>query len=197
MSAAASLSKSELREAALARRDALPLEKRQAGAETLAARRFPLSLRPGVVVYGFWPMRTEIDPRPLMRALAAAGAQLALPVVEGRGRPLTMRRYAFGEQLKAGVWGIREPFDTASAVDPDVLLVPLAAFDCRGHRVGYGAGYYDMTINRLRGLKPVIAVGLAFAAQQVDRVPDMPHDERLDLVLTERETIDLRNPVDP
>ena len=127
-----------------------------------------------------------------MRKLADAGATLALPVVAGRGKPLIMRAYAFGQELNSGVWGIREPKDDAPEVDPDILIVPLAAFDRRGNRIGYGAGYYDMTINRLRALKPVIAVGIAYAAQEVPEVPVTARDARLDLVLTEREMIDFR-----
>jgi 5-formyltetrahydrofolate cyclo-ligase len=103
-----------------------------------------------------------------------------------------MRAYAFGQQLNSGVWGIREPKDDAPEVDPDVLIVPLAAFDRRGNRIGYGAGYYDMTINRLRALKPITAVGIAYAAQEVPDVPVTERDARLDLVLTEREAIDFR-----
>src|SRR6185437_7902472 len=99
--------------------------------------------------------RSEINPLPLLRRLAAAGARLALPVIAGRGKPLIMRAYAFGDPLEARQWGIREPMANAAEVEPDVLIVPLAAFDRRGNRVGHGAGYYDMTINRLRAIKPV------------------------------------------
>ena len=184
--------KTELRREALARRDALPAAERQQAAETIAARTFPVAVKSGAIVAGFMPMRSEINPLPLMRKLAAAGARLALPVVAGRGKPLIMRSYAFGQPLNEGVWGIREPKPDAPEVDPDILIVPLAAFDRRGNRIGYGAGYYDMTINRLRSRKPVTAVGIAYAAQQVPEVPTTPRDERLDLVLTEREVIDLR-----
>jgi 5-formyltetrahydrofolate cyclo-ligase len=90
------------------------------------------------------------------------------------------------------VWGIREPTPAAPEVFPDILIVPLLVFDRRGHRIGYGAGYYDMTIARLREMKPVTAIGIAFAAQEIDEVPTTPRDARLDLVLTEREIIDLR-----
>ncbi len=103
-----------------------------------------------------------------------------------------MRAYAFGDELASGQWGIREPKPEAREVAPDILLVPLLAFDRTGHRIGYGAGYYDMTIAALRKIKPVIAVGIAFAAQEIDAVPVTPRDARLDLVLTERETIDFR-----
>ena len=184
--------KIELRKTALAWRDALPAAERQPAAEAIAARPFPLPIKPGVIVSGFSPLKSEINPLPLMRRLADAGTKLALPVVAGRGKPLIMRSYVFGQTLNEGVWGIREPKDDAPDVDPDILIVPLAAFDRRGNRIGYGAGYYDMTINRLRSRKPVVAVGIAYAAQEVPEVPTTPRDARLDLVLTEREAIDLR-----
>jgi 5-formyltetrahydrofolate cyclo-ligase len=184
--------KADLRKTAFARRDSLPADERQAAAEAIAARPFPLPISPGVIVSGFSPLKTEINPLPLLRKLAAAGATLALPVVAGRGKPLVMRSYTFGQPLNEGVWGIREPKDDAPEVDPDILIVPLAAFDRRGNRIGYGAGYYDMTIKRLRSIKPVVAVGIAYAAQEVPEVPTTDRDERLDLVLTERDVIDLR-----
>jgi 5-formyltetrahydrofolate cyclo-ligase len=184
--------KATLRREALARRDALSAEVRTAAAQTIAARPFPVAVPPGAIVSGFMPMKSEINPLPLMRTLADAGAALALPAVAGKGNPLIMRSYAFGEALASGVWGIREPGPDARQVDPDILLVPLLAFDRRGHRIGYGAGYYDMTIAALRARKPVVAVGIAFAAQEITQVPTTPRDARLDLVLTEREVIDLR-----
>jgi 5-formyltetrahydrofolate cyclo-ligase len=127
-----------------------------------------------------------------MRRFAEAGAQLALPCVTGRGQPLVMRAWRFGEPLVSGQWGLREPAADAPEVLPDFLLVPLAAFDRAGHRIGYGAGYYDMTIARLRALKPVTPIGVAFAMQEVLQVPADERDARLDLVLTECEVIDLR-----
>ena len=111
--------------------------------------------------------------------------------------PLIMRAWHFGAPLKAGQWGIREPMPEAPEVAPDILIVPLAAFDRAGHRIGYGAGYYDMTINALRAKKKVIAIGIAFAAQEIPKVPATDRDARLDLVLTERETIDFRDAHDP
>ena len=191
--ATASDQKATLRAAALARRDALPAAERQAAAEAIAARGIPIEVTPGMIVSGFMPMRTEINPLPLMRKLAEAGAQLALPAIAGRGRPLIMRAWHFGTPLKAGQWGIREPMPDAPEVAPDILIVPLAAFDRAGHRIGYGAGYYDMTINALRAKKKVAAIGIGFAAQEIPRVPATERDARLDLVLTEREVIDLRS----
>jgi 5-formyltetrahydrofolate cyclo-ligase len=184
--------KASLRRDAIARRDALPVDARQAAAETIAARAFPLPIAPGAIVSGFMPLKSEINPLLLMRKLAEQGAKLALPAVAGRGKPLIMRAWAWGEALASGVWGIREPKPGAAEVEPDILLVPLLAFDRTGHRVGYGAGYYDMTIARLRTRKAVTAVGIAFAAQEVPAVPSTPRDERLDLVLTEHEVLDLR-----
>jgi 5-formyltetrahydrofolate cyclo-ligase len=170
----------------------MPADERLRAAEVLATRTFPIAVPQGAVVSGFMPMRTEINPLPLMRRLAAAGAQLALPVIQGRGKPLLMRAWSFGAPLEARQWGIKEPLDAAPIVEPDILLVPLACFDRTGHRIGYGAGYFDKTIRALRAKKRVSAIGLAFAAQEIPRVPATDFDERLDLVLTEREVIDLR-----
>jgi 5-formyltetrahydrofolate cyclo-ligase len=184
--------KAALRAVTLALRDALPAAERAAAAETIAARAFPLKVAAGAIVSGFSPMKSEINPVPLLRKLAEAGAQLALPAIAGRGRPLIMRAWKFGDPFKAGQWGIREPVPEAPEVAPDILIVPLACFDRAGHRIGYGAGYYDMTIGAVRASKPVVAVGIAFAAQEIPQVPATERDARLDLVLTEREIIDFR-----
>ena len=184
--------KKETRAAVFARRDAMPAAERQAAAEAVAMRAFPLPIASGVIVSGFSPIRTEINPLPLLRKLEAAGAQLALPVIAGKGKPLIMRAYRFGDPLEARTWGIREPRDDAAELDPDILIVPLAAFDRRGNRIGHGAGYYDMTIARLRSRKPVTAVGIAYSLQEVPEVPITERDERLDLVLTERDVFDFR-----
>jgi 5-formyltetrahydrofolate cyclo-ligase len=185
--------KAALRTAALALRDALPAAERQSAAETIAARGLPVEVTAATIVAGFMPMKTEINPLPLLRKLADAGAQLALPAIAGRGKPLIMRAWKFGDPFKAGQWGIREPMPEADEVAPDILIVPLACFDRAGHRIGYGAGYYDMTINALRAKKKAIAIGIAFAAQEIPKVPATERDARLDLVLTEREVIDFRS----
>jgi 5-formyltetrahydrofolate cyclo-ligase len=187
-------SKAELRAEALAHRDALPADMRAGAAEAIAARAFPIAMKPGTIVAGFMPMKGEINPVPLLHRLANAGVQLALPAIAGRGKPLIMRAYKFGDMLARGQWGIREPQPDAKEVAPDILIVPLAAFDRAGHRIGYGAGYYDLTLHALRATKLVTAVGIAFAAQEIREVPATPRDERLDFVLTEREVIDFRRP---
>lgn len=187
------IAKAKLREETLARREALPVAARVAAAETVAARGLPVTVPADAVVSGYSPLKSEISPVPLMRRIADAGAKLALPVVQGRGKPLTMRVWAFGEALNSGVWGIREPKPEAPEVFPDILIVPLVAFTRAGFRLGYGAGYYDMTIARLRTMKPVVAIGIAFAAQEVAEMPVTPRDEQLDFLLTEREVLDLRS----
>jgi 5-formyltetrahydrofolate cyclo-ligase len=184
--------KAELRRESIANRDRIPPDVRAKAAESIAARPLPVDIGSGAIVSGFFPLKTEINPLLLMRRLSGARAQLALPVVAGRGEPLIMRAWSFGAPLAAGVWGIREPTPDAPEVAPDILLVPLLAFDRQGHRIGYGAGYYDMTLRALRARKPVIAIGIAYADQEVDAVPVTPRDERLDLVLTEHEAIDFR-----
>lgn len=181
--------KAAVRREAIARRDALPAEERDAAAQTIAARPFPVAVPPGATVSGFIPLKNEIDLRSLMRKLAQAGAKLALPVVVARGEPLIMRAWELGAPLKSGGWGISEPPAHAPEVLPDILLVPLLAFDRTGNRIGYGAGYFDMTITSLRAQKPITAIGVAFAAQEIAQVPTTPRDARLDLVMTEREVI--------
>src|SRR5205807_2246957 len=151
---------------------------RAAAAQAIAARPFPIAVPPNAVVSGFMPLKSEINPVPLMRKLAEAGVKLALPVLVGRGKPLIMRAYAFGDALASGQWGIREPKPDAPEVFPDILLVPLLAFDRSGHRIGYGAGYYDMTITALRAHKSVTAIGIAFAAQEIAAIPATPRDAR-------------------
>ena len=179
--------KDDLRGAVLARRAALARAQRLAFAAMLADEGLALARRcvAGPVVSVFLPIRDEPDTRPLLARLAAAGFATALPVTPPRGEPLMFGAWRSGEPLAAGRFGTAEPTAGAPLVDPDLLFVPLAAFDRRGFRLGYGAGYYDGALERLRRHKPVLAVGVAFAAQEVESVPTEPHDQRLDAVLTE------------
>jgi 5-formyltetrahydrofolate cyclo-ligase len=123
-----------------------------------------------------------------MAAFARAGARIALPVTPPKGSdaPLTFRLWDAADQLAPGHFPVHEPPAHAPQVEPDLVLVPLLAFDRRGHRLGYGAGHYDRTLARLRALKPVTALGLSFSAQGVEVLPAGPHDQRLDGVVTER-----------
>lgn len=184
--------KPDLRAAALARRDALTAQQHFAAADAVAARAFPLQVVPGQIVAGYSPIRSEFDPRPLMQALARRGARLALPVIVARDQPLLFRLWSPDTAMVRGQLGIFEPAADAPVVVPDIMLVPLAAFDRSGHRIGYGAGHYDRTFEQLRRMRTIAAVGLAFSVQEVVLVPALPHDERLDYIVTEHETIETR-----
>jgi 5-formyltetrahydrofolate cyclo-ligase len=178
--------KAALREAALARRDALDpafrIETALAIAEAFPLDRIPVE---GRIVSGFLPIFSEIDVRPLMDRLRIAGARLALPAFPDRKGPMIFRALIRGAELVPMGFGTHGPGPEAAEVEPDILLTPLAAFDAGGHRIGYGKGHYDQALARLDALSPRIAVGVAFAAQEVDAVPHEPHDRRLDFLLTE------------
>jgi len=141
------------------------------------------------IVSAFHPLRGEPDTLPLLTTLADEGFATALPAVVGRGSPLTFRLWRPGEPTRAGTMSIREPLEEAPVVDPDLLFVPLACFDRRGHRIGYGAGYYDRTLTNLHAVKPVHAIGVAYGVCEVAAVPYETHDQTLDAVVTEQETI--------
>ncbi|MBR0655667.1 5-formyltetrahydrofolate cyclo-ligase [Plastoroseomonas arctica] len=136
---------------------------------------------PGACVAGIWPLPGEVDLRPLMDALLARGHALALPFTPARGLPLEFRAWALGDALADGPMGTRYPSHGVVVV-PDVVLVPLLAFDRAGGRLGYGGGYYDRT---LAGLPDAHAIGVAFASQEMPEVPMGPHDWRLPVVATE------------
>ena len=144
-----------------------------------------IGLPAGAVVAGYWTTGDELDVRPLLGALDDAGYRCALPVVVAPDAVLVFRRWRTGDVLTAGRFGIMEPGADAEAVTPDLVIVPLLAFDRAGYRLGYGAGYYDRTLGALRGAGPVVAVGVGFAAQGVDAVPHDAADARLDWVVTE------------
>ena len=186
-------SKADLRAAALAKRDALSDNKRAAAAKAIAKRGLPMAITPGTIISGYSPIRSEIDPIPLLRALAAQGARLALPAVMARGKSLAFRAWSPDDRLMLGPLGIPEPSPAAAEVIPDIMLVPLAAFDRAGHRIGYGAGHYDFTLAHLRKTKAIAAIGVAFAAQEIALVPALQHDVALDYVLTETRMFDFRS----
>ena len=135
------------------------------------------------IVSGFSPMAEEFRVWTLLRRLHADGFQLALPVMQGKGRPLLFRAWSPGDAMDKAVWDIAEPKPDKAVLEPDILIVPLLAFDLRGWRLGYGGGFYDHTLKGLRARKPVVAVGLAFDEQEVDAVPHLDYDQRLDWVL--------------
>lgn len=135
----------------------------------------------GAILAGYWPMRGEADPR---RAMAAHDGPTALPVVSGPARPLIFRQWR-GGALEAGPFGTSHPPDSAAVLTPRVLIVPLAGFDARGNRLGYGGGFYDRTLELLRESGPVTAIGLAFSCQRLPDIPAEVTDQPLDLIVTE------------
>jgi 5-formyltetrahydrofolate cyclo-ligase len=179
--------KAESRKAAAkARKIAHDLVKDEAPLQ-LAAQMFPLQPTAArKIVSAFFPYKSEIDTRPLLGKLAGEGWTTCLPIVIALGEPLIFRRWLPGEPTVPGVWGIPRPTDDAPLLEPDVLLVPLMAFDRQGYRLGYGGGFYDRTLEQLRDRKTITAIGVAYAAQEIDAVPHGPHDQPLDYVMTER-----------
>ncbi|MFG1412410.1 5-formyltetrahydrofolate cyclo-ligase [Xanthobacter sp. VTT E-85241] len=179
--------KAALRRTALARRTAMGEEARSHASQRAALHAMSLleDVR-GHSVAVFAPFRDEIDTAPLAALLWDAGAIVALPVVLSRDEPLLFRRWQAGDVLElAGAYRIPTPSSDAPEVVPQALMVPLAAFDGRGYRIGYGAGHYDRTLAGLRARGPVRAFGYAFSCQEVPCVPEEPHDERVDGMITE------------
>jgi 5-formyltetrahydrofolate cyclo-ligase len=181
--------KREERAAAAKRRAVAHEQLKDIAGLALAARGLPdgLADQPGIVS-GFIPYKSEITTLPLLNALRRQGWETALPVVLAANEPLVFRAWKPGERLVPGVWDIPIPPETAAEVLPDVLLVPLLAFDRKGYRLGYGGGFYDRTLEKLRALKKVTAIGVAYGAQMVDEVPLGVHDAPLDYIMTENET---------
>jgi 5-formyltetrahydrofolate cyclo-ligase len=178
--------KKNLRHEALARRDALdPVWRVEAALDMNETARKEITIEPGQVVSGFWPMRSEVDVRPLLFALMEEGARLCLPAILDR-TTIVFRELVRGAPMVEMGFGTIGPHDEAQVLDPAIMLVPLAAFDARGHRIGYGGGYYDRAIERLHQAgKPPLLIGVAFDCQQVERVPEEPHDVVLANLLTE------------
>jgi 5-formyltetrahydrofolate cyclo-ligase len=178
--------KKQLRKEALARRDALdPFWRIEASLEMAETARDSIAFEPGAIVSGFWPMRSEVDVRPMMFALREHGARLCLPAILDKST-IAFRELVRGAPLVEMGFGTHGPGEEAEVLDPDIMLIPLAAFDGRGHRIGYGAGYYDRAIGRLQdaGKQPRL-IGIAFDCQEVSEVPDEPHDVVIPEILTE------------
>jgi 5-formyltetrahydrofolate cyclo-ligase len=180
-------SKRALRATVLARRQSLAENERQAAAAALLEMfqiERPVELP--AVVSGFWPIKDEIDIRPLVGWLFDEGCRIALPVVQGRGQRLLFRAWKPGDALEPGVFGTLQPSASSEAVEPDALLVPLLACDGEGWRLGYGGGFYDRTLDDLRRKRKVTAIGVGFDLQLVEEVPHGADDQRLDWLLTDR-----------
>jgi 5-formyltetrahydrofolate cyclo-ligase len=179
--------KSRLRTEAKRRRQALAVAQsptlagEKAAGNILAAFEF----RPGSVVSAYWPMDSELDTRPLIRRLHEYGCCIGLPVITAKGEPLLFRRWVPGTRFVAGGFHTEVPSPDEPEVVPERLIVPLLAFDSAGFRLGYGGGFYDRTLARLRQSGPVAAIGFAYASQEVPMVPRAAYDQPLDWMATE------------
>jgi 5-formyltetrahydrofolate cyclo-ligase len=173
-------------EAAARRRAAVAaLPPAEAGRRVRDALLAAIAVPAGVPLSAFWPLEDEFDPRPLIDHFHAAGHPIGLPVVVGRGQPLVFRRWQPGMVLVQGNFRVLTPPPEAPEVTPAVILAPLLAFDAAGYRLGYGGGFYDRTIARLRATGRVLVIGVAYAAQEVPAVPRDATDQKLDWIVTE------------
>jgi len=153
--------------------------------------RAAVPLPANAVVSAYWPMGSELDPRPLIMALQGAGHQIVLPVVVEANQPLVFRAWSPGDDLEPAAFNTQIPSADKPELTPGVVLAPLLAFDRRGYRLGYGGGFYDRTLDILRNCGEVLAIGLAYAGQEMPAVPHDPNDKRLDWIVTEAAAIRL------
>ncbi|MEA2782139.1 MAG: 5-formyltetrahydrofolate cyclo-ligase [Rhodospirillaceae bacterium] len=185
--------KSELRRVAFERRRELAAREAPAEAGRKIAERVleTIPIPAGTAVSAYWPMGDELDPRPLIERLHAAGCSVGLPIIVAKGQPLSFRCWTPDTRFVAGGFRTQVPEPGCPEVVPSLLVVPLLAFDRRGYRLGYGGGFYDRTLAKLRALGPVTAVGFAYAGQEVDVVPRDDYDQPLDWLATERSVVRL------
>ena len=181
--------KAGLRRLVLSRRKALHDEKGTAAAAAVADHVLAQLHPTGKQIAGYWPIACELDPRPALEAVINAGGTAALPVVAGQGQVLIFRQWNRGDPLDPGPFGTAHPTPRAPTIAPDILLLPLIAYDATGHRLGYGAGYYDRTVQALRNQRDIIVIGLAYDEQEIDAVPVGSHDQRLDAIITDRRAL--------
>jgi 5-formyltetrahydrofolate cyclo-ligase len=180
--------KANLRRDAAARRKQAHAAHRQVGLALMQHFKNSVDVPPGAPISGFWPMGDEIDVKPLLAQLHASGHPIGLPVVVKKGEPLIFRQWHPGLALVSGGFGTEVPPASAPELEPQVLIVPLLAFDAEGYRLGYGGGFYDRTLDKLRtgSAADPLAVGVAFSAQHVMRVPRDDFDQPLDWIVTEK-----------
>ncbi|MDA0319311.1 MAG: 5-formyltetrahydrofolate cyclo-ligase [Proteobacteria bacterium] len=176
--------KAQMRKAAFARRKAA--HARDMGNAAAVLSSFLAGYR-GVDLAGYMPIRTEINPLPAMEEAAAHG-RVGVPVILGEGQPLKFSEWSPEGEMKDGPFGAKIPFEDRF-FEPEIVIVPLVAFDVKGGRLGYGGGFYDRTLQLLRSQRPTLAVGFAYSDQIAKDLPLETTDQPLDLVITEREII--------
>lgn len=180
-------SKSALRQTFLERRAQLaPAAQKESAAKVCEVFFKNVSVPEGAVVAGYWPIRNELDDLPILRELLRRGHSCALPQVAGESSPLVFRAWDEAAPMKAGRYGIMEPADSPVVI-PDIILVPLLAFDKRGYRLGYGAGFYDRTLAHIRKTAAVFSVGLAYEAQRYGEIPADETDIMLDMIISDQD----------
>ena len=181
--------KAAARKAAFARRKAAF----DTGDHGIGAARLLEVLGPyaGKTIAGYMPIRTEINPIPAMTQMSAHGC-VTVPVIEAEGKPLKFSKWTPDCEMVNGPFGAQVPAEGVF-LDPEILIVPLVAYSRDGGRLGYGGGFYDRSLERLRGIRPTLAIGFAFAAQEATDLPLEATDQPLDLIVTEAEVIDLRS----
>jgi len=178
--------KIELRAQAKRTRAGLSASERELAAEQVAVAGAALVMaQGGKAIAGYYPINDELDSRPLLESLSSQGLSLALPATPPVPGPLSFLEWVPGDPLEEGRFGVMTPPSSSPAMDPDIIFVPLLAFDAAGHRLGYGAGYYDRTLAALRARYQVTAIGLAFAEQEMAALPHDARDQRLDWVVTQ------------
>ncbi|WP_319519321.1 5-formyltetrahydrofolate cyclo-ligase [uncultured Martelella sp.] len=178
--------KSDLRKVLLSRRDSLSeKERRKRDKRIMHELEELFTAFEGMTVAGYWPIKSEFDPRPAMREIEKAGGKLCLPAVIDR-ETIVFRAYKTGDDLVKSGFGTLAPPETAEAVDPEIILIPLVGFDGTGNRLGYGAGHYDRAVADLaaRGKRPRL-IAPAYAVQEARRIPSEPHDQRLFGIVTD------------
>ncbi len=144
---------------------------------------------PRTVFAAYYPIGSEVNSRPLMDTLNEQGHLTALPIITSKEEPLIFRLYRSGDALTKGSFGVPEPSSHMPSIIPDFLIIPMLAFNSQGYRLGYGTGFYDRTLEDLRRIKPIKAIGVAYSGQKNDDVPFEDHDEKMDWIITEKGAI--------
>ena len=146
-------------------------------------------VQPGQSVAAYWPFRDEIDVRPLFAELESMGCNCLLPVMAGRKEPLQFHQWKPGDVLEPSRFGVLEPSKFHRSTTPDIVILPMLAFDRHGMRLGYGGGYYDRTLNALRGKGEILAIGAAYHDQEIEDIPNDAHDQKIDALVTDQAII--------